>query len=151
MVQRCGIYKLESGYSEEVSVVQDRALLVDDEPNILLTLGLVLKSEGFNVQTAESAQAAKTFLCGTKFDLVVTDLSLEQPLSGFEVVRVAKLQPIKPATVVISGFQDLLTAWKENGADAGLTKPTDVQELLSTIDRLLPHRKSGNGNGRDAA
>ena len=121
----------------------DHALLVDDEPNILLTLGLVLKSEGFHVQTAESARAAKIFLSETKFDLVVTDLSLEHPLSGFEIVRLANLQAMKPATVVISGFEDLLITWKENGADAGLTKPTDVQELLNTIDRLLPHRKSG--------
>ena len=130
--------------------MQHHALLVDDEPYILLTLALVLKSEGFNVQTAESAQAAKTFLCETKFDLVVTDLSLEQPLSGFEIIRLANLQPIKPATVVISGFEDLLTAWKDNGADAGLAKPTDIQELLITLDRLLPHRKSGKSKGRDA-
>jgi len=135
--------RLESRYHRGVSTMQDYALLVDDEPYILLTLGLVLKLEGFNVQTAESAQAAKTFLCQTKFDLVVTDLSLEQPQSGFEIIRLANLQPIKPATVVISGFEDLLTAWKEIGADAGLTKPTDVQELLNTIDRLLPRRKSG--------
>lgn len=124
--------------------MQDRALLVDDEPNILLTLGLVLKSDGFDVQTANSAQSAKAQLSEGKFDLVVTDLSLEQPLSGFEIVQVANLQPTKPATVVISGFQDLLNAWKQQGADAGLQKPTDVQEFLSTINRLLPGRKSGN-------
>lgn len=131
--------------------MQDRVLLVDDEPSILLTLGLILTSEGFDVQKAESTQAAKTFLYETTFDLVVTDLSLEQPLSGFEIIRFANLQAIKPATIVISGFQDRLAAWKENGADAGLAKPTDVQELLSTISRLLPHRKSGNGDSRHAA
>lgn len=125
--------------------MQDRALLVDDEPNILLTLGLVLKSEGFDVQTAESAQSAKAQLSERKFDLVVTDLSLEQPLSGFEIIQLANLLPIKPATVVISGFQDLLNSWKQQGADAGLQKPTDVQEFLTTINRLLPDRKAGNG------
>jgi len=139
--------RLESRYHRGVSTMQDYALLVDDEPYILLTLGLVLKLEGFNVQTAESAQAAKTFLCQTKFDLVVTDLSLEQPLSGFEIIRLANLQPIKPATVVISGFEDLLATWKENGANAGLTKPADIEELLATIDHLLPHRKSVKSGG----
>jgi DNA-binding response OmpR family regulator len=129
--------------------MQDRALLVDDEPNILLTLGLVLKSEGFDVQTAESAQSAKIQLCEANFDLLVTDLSLEQPLSGFEIIQLAKLKPVKPATVVISGFHDLLSGWREQGADAGLQKPADVQELLRTINHLLPHRQAGSG--RDAA
>jgi DNA-binding response OmpR family regulator len=129
--------------------MQDLALLVDDEPNILLTLGLVLKSEGFDVQTAESAQSAKIQLCERQFDLLVTDLSLEQPLSGFEIIQMAKLQPVKPATVVISGFHDLLSLWKEQGADAGLEKPADVEELLKAINHLLPHRKAING--RDAA
>ena len=143
--------RLEIRYHHGVSAMQDHALLVDDERYILLTLGLVLQSEGFNVRTAESAQAAKTLLCQTKFDLVVTDLSLEQPLAGFEIIRLANLQPIKPATVVISGFEDSLSAWKENGADAGLAKPADIQELLATIDRLLPHRKAGKSNPRGAA
>ena len=127
----------------------NRALLVDDEPNILLTLGLVLKSEGFDVQTAESARIAKAYLRTARFDLVVTDLSLEDPLSGFDIIQLANVQPIKPATIVISGFHGLLGAWKEHAADAGLQKPTDMQELLSTINRLLPHRKAGDG--RDAA
>ena len=63
--------------------MQARALLVDDEPTILLTLGLVLKSEGFDVQNAESAEIAKSYLVNTNFELVVADLNLEHPLSGF--------------------------------------------------------------------
>jgi DNA-binding response OmpR family regulator len=123
--------------------MRPRVLLVDDEPNILLTLGLVLERAGFIVQRADSVQTAKRLLCDRRFDLLVTDLSLEQPLAGFDIVRLAKLQPIKPATVLISGFPDLLNAWKEHGADAALQKPTDVQVLLRTIKRLLRnHRRS---------
>lgn len=88
------------------------------------------------MQTADSAQVAKEYLLETKFDLVVTDLSLEQPLSGFEIARFANLQPLKPTIVAISGFQGRLSAWKDNGADAGLAKPTDVRELLHTVNRL---------------
>lgn len=122
--------------------MQHRALLVDDEPNILFTLGLVLESEGFHVQRAESAEIAKSHLHNASFDLVVTDLNLEHALSGFEIVRLAKHKPVKPATIVISGFYDDLAAWDQHGADAALPKPTDTEELLKTIDRLLPHRES---------
>lgn len=122
-----------------------RALLVDDEPNILFTLGLVLKSEGFDVQKAESAEIAKSYLLNASFDLVVTDLNLEHPLSGFEIVVLAKQKPVKPAIIVISGFYEDLAAWNQHGADAALPKPTDTEELLKTIDRLLPHRESTSG------
>lgn len=126
--------------------MQRRALLVDDEPNILCTLSLILKSEGFEVQTAESARSAKEYLEKFSFDLLVTDLSLEQPHSGFELVRFANLQHIKPASVVISGFHELLAHWQEYGADAGMQKPTDVAELLATISRLLNNRRKQNGH-----
>ena len=138
------IARLVTFWQHGAQPIQARALLVDDEPNIRLTLGLVLQSAGFDVQTAESAQAAKAFLSETSFDLIVTDISLEQPLSGFDIIRLANLQPIKPATIAISGFQGRVAEWKENGADAGLEKPADVQELLSTIRRLLPDGESGN-------
>lgn len=122
-----------------------RALLVDDEPTILLTLGLVLKSKGFDLQTAESAEIAKSYLLKTNFDLVVTDLNLEHPLSGFEIVRLAKQKRVKPATIVISGFYDDLAAWNRHGADAAMPKPTDTEELLKTIARLLAQRESASG------
>jgi len=125
--------------------MQGLALLVDDEPSILITLGLILKSEGFEVQTAESAHSAKEYLSKFTFDLLVTDLCLEQRYSGFELVRIASRQPRRPASVVISGFHDLLGDWREFGADAGMQKPADVAELLATISRLLSDRAKENG------
>jgi len=127
--------------------MQGRALLVDDEPSILITLSLILKSEGFEVQTAESAHSAKEYLSQFTFDLLVTDLCLEQPYSGFDLVRIANRQHGRPAIVVISGFHDLLADWREYGADAGMQKPADVAELLATISRLLGNRAKANGTG----
>ena len=127
--------------------MQGRALLVDDEPSILVTLSLILKSEGFEVQTAQSARSAKESLSKFAFDLLVTDLCLEQPYSGFELVRIANRQHSRPACVVISGFHDLLADWREYGADAGMQKPADVAELLATISRLLSDRAKENGTG----
>lgn len=115
--------------------------------NIPSTLSLILKSEGFEVQIAESAQSAKEYVSKLTCDLLVTDLSLEQPRSRFELVRFANLQPSKPASVVIRGFHDLLAHWQEYGADAGIEKPTDVAELLATISRLLSDRAKENGKG----
>jgi DNA-binding response OmpR family regulator len=117
-----------------------KALVVDDEPNILITLGLVLKSEGFEVQTASTVRAAKAVLAEFPFDLVLTDLSVETPTAGYDLVHAAQEQRRRPATLVISGFPDLLSSWEAEGADAGLQKPTEVPELLATINRLVADR-----------
>lgn len=117
-----------------------KALVVDDEPNILVTLGLILKSEGFDVETASTVRAAKAVLAQAPFDLILTDLSVETPMAGYELVRAAREQPRRPATLVISGFPDLLSMWKAEGADAALQKPTEVPELLATINRLISDR-----------
>jgi CheY-like chemotaxis protein len=115
------------------------ALVVDDESNILLTLGMVLRSEGFEVQTAPSSTVAKARLAESSFDLVITDLNMETLTAGYEVVKAAKARPKPPIVVVVSGFPDLLSRWETEGADAGLQKPTEVPELLGTIERLLPN------------
>ena len=117
-----------------------KLLLVDDEPSILTTLRMILKSEGFDVETASSSRAAKAALVQTAFDVVVTDLSMESTTAGYEVVHAAQAQTRKPATLVLSGFPELLDEWPAEGADAWLQKPTDVTELLETIHRLVRNR-----------
>lgn len=114
-----------------------KILVVDDEPSILMTLELVLKGEGFDVQTASSSREAKAAIAQDAFDLVLTDVSLETTTAGYEVVRAAKQRPKKTATLVTSGFPDLLLRWEVEGADAGLQKPTEIPELLATINRLV--------------
>jgi CheY-like chemotaxis protein len=117
-----------------------KLLLVDDEPAILGTMRLILKSEGFEVQTASCGKDAKDAITKTAFDVVLTDLCMESDTAGYEIIRLAQAQPKKPVTVVVSGFPDLLESWQQEGADAALQKPTDVPELLATIHRLVRNR-----------
>jgi CheY-like chemotaxis protein len=117
-----------------------KVLLVDDEPSILSTLQMILVSEGFDVHTAASGRGAKAALARTSYDVVVTDLGMESKTAGYEVVHAVQALTIKPAMVVMSGFPELLDQWQAEGADAGLQKPTDVPELLATIQRLLANR-----------
>jgi CheY-like chemotaxis protein len=117
-----------------------KLLLVDDEPAILGTMKMILKSEGFDVHTASCGNDAKNALTQTAFDVVVTDLCMESQTAGYEIVRLAQAQPKKPITVVLSGFPDLLETWQQEGADAAFQKPTDVPELLGTIDSLVRSR-----------
>ena len=113
---------------------------MDDEPAILGTMRLILKSEGFDVETASSGEDAKAALGQRSFDVVVTDLSMETRMAGYEVVDAAQAQTRKPAILVLSGFPELLETWQAEGADAALQKPTDVTEVIETIHRLVRTR-----------
>ena len=59
-----------------------RILLVDDELAILLTLKAILEMNGFEVETAASAREAEQKLSRGTFEMVITDMRMEQPGLG---------------------------------------------------------------------
>jgi DNA-binding NtrC family response regulator len=119
------------------------ALIVDDEPSILITLRAILEVQGFEVHDASSAKTAKEKIAGTlDFDLVITDMKMESDTSGYEVVSAANGVSHPPVTIVISAYSNLRRDWKEMGASAAFEKPTNISDLLKTIDALLQKRKT---------
>ena len=70
-------------------------LIVDDEPNFLLTFRMVFEDSGYLVTTAEdSTQALQLLGKMAEFDAVLTDMSMEQDQSGLEVAKAAaQLRP----------------------------------------------------------
>ena len=81
-----------------------RILLVDDELAILLTLKAVLEINGFEVETAASAQEAKAKLRTGKYHMVITDMRMESETAGIEVVRAAKKAANQPAVAMLTAF-----------------------------------------------
>jgi DNA-binding response OmpR family regulator len=117
-----------------------RILLVDDELAILLTLKAILEMNGFEVETATSAREAKQKLSGGTFDMVITDMRMEQSSSGFEVIRAARSQPYNPATAILTAYPNMENMdydWKNDGADSLLVKPMNTNDLLRQIEALL--------------
>jgi len=114
-----------------------RILLVDDELAILLTLKAILEMSGFVVETATSAREAKQKLSAGTFDMVITDMRMEQTSSGFEVIRAARSQAYNPATAILTAYPNLECDWKTEGADSLLIKPMNTSELLRQIEALL--------------
>jgi CheY-like chemotaxis protein len=116
------------------------ALIVDDEPSILETFSVILNMQDYQVHTACSAATAIEQLQQHRFDLILTDMSMETSTAGFEVVRAAKAQAHNPAVVIISAYPSLSADWKNQGADAMFQKPTILAELLETLTRLTELR-----------
>src|SRR5438552_18005953 len=65
---------------------RDRILLVDDEPGILITTQAILEADGYEVETANSGQAALQMLENTNYDLLVLDLRMED-MDGLELLE----------------------------------------------------------------
>src|SRR5436305_13708789 len=86
-----------------------RLLVVDDEENIVLTISEVLRLEGYDVDVAASGRAGLALLEGREYDLVLTDLHMDDGdgLSLLEEVR--RLVPLT-ITIVLTGFAALETA-----------------------------------------
>jgi len=110
-----------------------RILLVDDEVAIQRTLGPLLQTHGYQVETALTGQAAVKMAHEHPPDLIVLDLGLPD-LDGTEVCRRVR-ETSKVPIVVLSargGEADKVRAL-DLGADDFVTKPFGPEELLARI------------------
>lgn len=118
-----------------------RALLVDDEQVILGLLSKLLEKDGFEVETASSAaQGVAALEQSRPFDIVITDLRMESPLAGFQVVRAANRVVPRPVIVVLTAFPVPGSDWKNEGADALYVKGSNPMALPRQIKALLKQR-----------
>lgn len=113
-------------------------LLVDDETDFLMAIGLGLRTRGFEVLTAESGDQALALLRMETPDIIITDLRM-QPMNGFELYQNVKRLPSMEHIrfFFLTGMKDSL-AEKYGltlGAEAYLTKPVDLDDLEAAIHR----------------
>jgi len=131
-----------------------RILLVDDELAILLTLKAILEMNGFDVETAASAKEAVGKLTSGAFQMVITDMRMENETAGYDVIRVARQQEYNPATAILTAFPSLGSDWKKEGAQSLLVKPVGTEDLLRQIEVLLVQHedaKRSKGSSKAAA
>lgn len=114
-----------------------RILLVDDELAILLTLKTILEMNDFEVETASSTREAEQKLSSGVFDMVITDMRMENETSGYDVIRAARSQKYNPATAILTAYPVLGGDWRREGAESLLVKPMNTRDLLRQIEALL--------------
>ncbi|HWK31024.1 MAG TPA: response regulator [Terriglobales bacterium] len=118
-------------------------LIVEDLAALTLTYRLIFEADGWTAVCAENKETAIEAMQNLSFDVVFTDLNLEEDQDGLEVVRAAKQQEQAPATIVVSGYLDpeIEQASYSVGADLVLAKPLQIPLLKAEIQRLLARRK----------
>ena len=114
-----------------------RILLVDDEVAVLLTLKAVLEISGFDVDTAASAREGVSKLHTREYQMLITDMRMENESAGLDVVRAAKQAPYQPAVAMLTAFPVPGSEWRDEGMDEMLVKPMNIMNLLRQIEALL--------------
>lgn len=118
-----------------------RILIVDDEPDVLLTLRLLLEGEGFEPSLAAEGETALRRIDEEHPDLVLLDIMMPV-LDGWMVLAQLADRPRRPHVVVCSaktGALDIARA-RELGAAAYVTKPFDPADLIATLRDVLAGR-----------
>jgi len=115
-----------------------RILVVDDEPNVLVTYRLILQQQGYDVSAALSSEEARRSLAEEEIDLLLCDLSLEKQENGFDVIEFARQKNPDIPTVLLTGYATPEANDRADEMDIPmLFKPIDIKELLQTISEML--------------
>jgi DNA-binding response OmpR family regulator len=122
--------------------MNERILVIEDDPSILRGLQLNLGMEGYAVRSASDGEAGLQLATSERFDLLVVDVMLPR-LGGLEVVReVRRADPDLPVLILSAkGQESDKVAGLQLGADDYMVKPFSLKELLARIDALLRRRR----------
>src|ERR1700677_2779773 len=125
-----------------------RILIVDDESSIRVALFRALEKRGHKILTASSLTEAET-LAGAEqsLDLLLVDVRLPDG-DGMELMeRIQKNHPHCQA-IVLTGFGSIQSAVEatKRGAFHYITKPFNIDELLTLTEKALEHKKLQHEN-----
>ena len=123
-------------------MAQSKILVVDDEQSVATTIKAILQLDGNEVTAVTTGKEALDLLGRQEFDVVLTDLRLDD-LDGIEILR--ETQKLWPDTVsiMLTGYASLesaVTALRSGAYDYHI-KPSDVDELRATVGRGLERRR----------
>ncbi len=115
-------------------------LLVDDEPNIILSLEFLIEQAGYEARVARDGEAALKSIEERKPDLVLLDVMLPKR-DGFDVCQRIRANPawndIRIVMLTAKGRDSEREKGLALGADAYITKPFSTREAMEQIKRFL--------------
>jgi len=117
-----------------------KILIVDDEPNIVISLEFLMQREGYRVAVAVDGDEALRRIAEFEPDLILLDVMLPKK-SGFEVCQEIRLNPAWAAIRIImltaKGREPEVQKGLAIGADAYMTKPFSTKDLVAQVKALL--------------
>jgi DNA-binding response OmpR family regulator len=115
-------------------------LVVDDEPNIVLSLEFLMKQAGLEVRTASDGKAALAAVRSDAPDLVLLDISMPNG-DGFEVCRKIRQNPdwqgVRIIMLTAKGRESEREKGLAAGADDYITKPFSTHDVLDRVQAQI--------------
>jgi DNA-binding response OmpR family regulator len=115
-------------------------LIVDDEPNIVLSLEFLMNKEGYEVRSAANGDEAMTAISEKKPDLILLDVMMPRK-DGYEICQelrgAPEWQDIKIIMLTAKGRDVEREKGLALGADDYITKPFATQEVVEKVKSLL--------------
>ena len=114
-----------------------KILIVDDEQFVRDLLEKVLRRRGHDVVVVGDADQALKALEAAEFDLLLTDVVMPG-MDGFDLLRRVKSAYPQIKVIVLTGYarKQSISDFLLYGADEYLSKPFQVHELISAVDRV---------------
>jgi PAS domain S-box-containing protein len=121
-----------------------RVLIMDDEEQVLKTMGSMLRHLGFEVTSSTRGEEAldlhrSSFVGGDPFDAIIMDLTIPGGMGGTDTIK--KLREIDPgvAVIVSSGYSNdpVMSRYEDFGFNGVLAKPFSLQELSAVLNSVL--------------
>ncbi|HEV2708324.1 MAG TPA: response regulator [Pyrinomonadaceae bacterium] len=120
---------------------KSRILVVDDEENVRITTAAILEQEGYAVETASDGREALEKVEHGYYDLVLTDLRMED-MDGSTLLNELHTRYPSLVTIVLTGYASIessIDALRQGVYDY-LVKPCVIDDLKRTVHRALEHR-----------
>ena len=128
--------------------MNQRVLLVDDDPGVSEVIGLLLEREGYAVESAATLKEALTRVDTRAPDVVVTDLKLPDG-TGLDVIAVLRgRHPGLPIVMITSysSMESAIAALRAGAVDY-VIKPFNNDEFLRAVARALNRRRQALPGG----
>lgn len=118
--------------------IKGHILVVDDEPDLRMMLSQILTGAGYEIKEAADGEEAITLLKKQKFDAAFLDIQMPI-VDGIKVLKYIKENRLPTKAIMLTGYADLKHAMeaKEFGARDFIGKPYKIEDILSTIERVM--------------
>tara|TARA_R110001592_G_scaffold27763_14_gene102778 strand:+ start:2768 stop:3472 length:705 start_codon:yes stop_codon:yes gene_type:complete len=115
-----------------------RVLLVEDDTSTAKSIELMLKSEGYIVDTTDLGEDGLDLGKIYDYDIIILDLMLPD-MDGYDVLKAFRAAKVETPILILSGLTELDHKLKGLGfgADDYLTKPFDKRELVARIQAIV--------------
>ena len=125
--------------------MEEKILLVEDEPGLQITIGDRLRSEGYRVEASSDGQDGYDRAANGDFDLIILDLMLPRK-SGLDVCRDLRQNDLTTPILMLTARDQTVdkVLGLKLGADDYLTKPFEMLELIARVEALLRRSAAGN-------